>query len=61
MKKRQALKIRKKLFQDHDPSMTLVDRYKPNTIVNSWTVFNRLSKIKRRELWTKWVGFAKMS
>jgi hypothetical protein len=63
MKKRQALKIRKRFFQEDAPGLSwgLIDRYKPNTIVNSWVVFNKLSKSKRRELWTKWLDLTKMS
>jgi hypothetical protein len=53
MKKRQALKIRKqRLLQD-----SLI--YKPTTNHSSWVVFNRLSRSKRQELWTKWLGLNK--
>lgn len=70
MKKRQAIKIRKRILQDDDPGRPLgsseripskgpkgvIDQYKRTTNEKSWGVFEKLSKEKRRYFFAKWMG-----
>jgi hypothetical protein len=54
MRKRQALKIRKNLFQ----AKRLVENYKSSTNEASWKFFDKLNKSERRKLWVKWLGLS---
>ena len=54
MRKRQALKIKKNLFQ----AKRLVENYKSSTTEASWKFFDKLNKSERRKLWVKWLGLS---